>query len=285
MLHSDLSNGTQMYRRLILIIFTTTAVISSVYAFFLLQHILIVYPPGHLLPVAVAAEISFLIPMWMVLIWKYIQGEKTILPIAGIIIILWLIPQITFIACIEYDYRTIESEYEIFTLGELRTGDDPYAASWNVSLKYLHTFSSSGNDIRNPVPLRSIYPENQVFGYHILLHHYLFRMDGFEKLTVVDRRGNCSEFARAVSFLINRTLQIPSRLVILYGYDHKFAEVKIGKDWLIVDPLKTTPKKPVWAAEYADYLNSSHPSVYNQITGISSADRQSLLSGHGFKEA
>lgn len=269
-------------RYCISIVLAAAAVIVSAYAFFLLQHIMIIFPPVHLLPIAVAAAISLLIPAWMVLLWGYLKGESGILPPAAIIMILWLAPQLMFIADVELEYGAVEENYTAFAAGELRAGEDLSAVAWNISKEYLGSFSSSGNDINNPVPVRSVFPENGVYAFHLLLYHYMFGMDGLEKLTVADGRGNCSEYARAVSFLVNRTLDIPVRFVILYGYDHKFAEAETGDGWLVLDPLKTTPGFPVPAGDYAGHLSASSPAVYEQVTGISSEDGQSLLSVHGF---
>ena len=282
---STLSNDRQVYRLLILILLFVAALIVSAYAIFLLQHILIIYPAIHILTLAIAVEISLLIPVWIVLLVGYVKGESIILSIAGVIIILWLAPQATFIASVEYDYNAVENEYGSFTSGEHKAGDEVSTVAWNISKKYLDSFSSCRNDIRNPVPVRSIYPENEVYGFHLLLYHYLFGMNGLDKLTAADGRGNCSEYAKSVSLLVNRTLKAPSRFVILHGYDHKFAEVLTEKGWLILDPLKTTPDSPVMAGDYAEHLNRSNPLVYNSINGISSADGQSLLLNHGFKEA
>jgi len=265
--------------------FGAIGVIVSAYAFFLLQHILIIYPAIHILPLTVAVEISLLVPLCIVLLIGYMKGRSGILPLAGVIIILWLAPQAVFIASVEYDYSAVESEYGIFTAGELKAGDENSAVAWNISKKYLESFSSCGNDIRNPVPVRSIFPENGVYGFHFLLYHYLFGMDGLEKLTAADGRGNCSEYARAISYLVNRTLKAPSRFVIMYGYDHKFAEVKTEEGWFILDPIKTTPKYPVRAEDYAEYLKISNPLIYEQVTGIGSTEGESLLLVHGFKVA
>jgi hypothetical protein len=279
---SALPDERQVYRHLVSVVFAAAAIIVSAYAFFLLQHILIIFPAGHLLSLSVAVEISLLVPLWMVLLWRYVRGESSILEPAAILVILWLAPQVTFIACVESEYGAVENDYADFAAGELNAGADISATAWKMSEKYLRTFSSSGNDIRNPVPVRSIFPGNGVYGFHLLLYHYLFETGGLEKLTVADGRGNCSEYATAVSFLVNKTLGIPSRFVIMYGCDHKFAEVKTGEGWLILDPLKTTPEGPVRAEDYARHLNNSNPPVYEQITGICSTDGESLLSVHGF---
>lgn len=281
---STLSGERQTYRFIFSVVFAAAAVLVSAYAFFLLQHILIIFPVAHILPLTVAIEISLLIPLWIVLLTGFLKGRSGILPLAGVVIILWLIPQVTFIACVEYDYRAVENEYMVFASGELNDGYDLSAVAWNISKKYLVTFSSSQNDIRNPVPVRSIYPENGVYSFHLLLYHYLFGMEGLEKLTAADGRGNCSEYARAVLYLVNRTLEVPSRFVIMYGYDHKFAEIKAEEGWLILDPIKTTPESPVRAEDYAEYLQISNPRVYEQVRGICSTDGESLLSVHGFKE-
>ena len=265
------------------ILFGAIAVIVSAYAFFLLEHILIIYPPDHILPLAIAVEISVLIPLWIVLLFGYLKGKSGILPFALVLLFLWLIPQFTFILNVETDYRALEDDYTTFVSGELRAGKSDSAIAWNISKKYLESFSSSGNDIRNPVPVRSVFPENGIYAFHMLLYQYLFNMDGLEKLTAADGRGNCSEYAGAVSYLVNRTLEVPSRFVIIYGYDHKFAEVKTEDGWIILDPIKTTPEHPVRTEDYAEFIQISNPLIYKQITGISSTEGVSLLSVHGFK--
>ncbi|MBN1432555.1 MAG: transglutaminase domain-containing protein [Methanomicrobiaceae archaeon] len=266
------------------ILFGAIAVIVSAYAFFLLEHILIIYPAAHILPLVVAVEISLLIPIWIFLLFGYLKGKSAILPLALVLLSLWLIPQFTFILNVEADYRALEDDYMTFVSDGFRAGESNSPIAWNISKKYLESFSSSGNNIRNPVPVRSVFPENGVYGFHLLLHHYLFNMDGLERLITADGRGNCSEYAGAIAYLANRTLEVPSRFVIMYGYDHKFAEIKTEEGWLILDPIKTTPESPVKAEDYAEYLLNSNPLVYEELTGISSTDGVSLLLVHGFKE-
>ena len=268
-------------RSMVFVFLGTVAVIVSVYAVFLLWNILIIFPAHHLLPLTVAIEISILVPLWIVLLPGYLKTETAILPLAGIIIILWLAPQVTFILDVEAEYGAMEDDYRIFVEDQLRAGDDPSAVAWNLSKEHLNSFFSSGNDIRNPVPVRSIFPGNGLYKFHLLLYHYLFDRNGLEKLTATDGRGNCSEYARAVAYLVNRTMDIPARFVIMYGYDHKFVEVLTKEGWIILDPLKTVDG-PVRAEEYAEYLRDSNPAMYEQVTGICSTDGNSLLSAHGF---
>ncbi|ADN35613.1 transglutaminase domain protein [Methanolacinia petrolearia DSM 11571] len=276
------SISDDILKRTVIFVFLGTAVvIVSAYALFLLQNILIIFPADHPLPLAVAIEIALLVPVLIVLLWRYLEDGKGILPLAGIIIILWLAPQATFILDIEAGYRTIEKDYRMFAKEQLQAGDDKSATAWNISTRYLDSFSSSGNDIRNPVPVRSIFPGNGVYRFHLLLYHYLFDMNGLEKLTAVDGRGNCSEYARAVAFLVNRTMDIPTRFVIMYGYDHKFAEALTEEGWIVLDPLKTIDR-PVRAEYYSEYLRNSNRAIYEKVTGICSADGENLSSAHGF---
>ncbi|WP_048150087.1 transglutaminase domain-containing protein [Methanolacinia paynteri] len=269
-------------RYAVFVVLTAVAVIISAYAVFLLQNILIIFPADHPLPLAVATEISLLVPVMIVLLWKYLMTGKGILQLAGVIIILWLAPQVTFVLDVEAEYGAVKEDYRIFAEERLDAANDQSAVAWNISKRYLDSFSSSGNDIRSPVPVRSIFPGNGVYAFHLLLYHYLFDMNGLEKLTAVDGRGNCSEYAVAVAFLVNRTMNLPARFVIMYGYDHKFAEALTEDGWIILDPLKTTSDRPVGAEEYAEYLGSSKPAIYEQVTGIISVDGENLSSAHGF---
>ena len=268
-------------RSAVFVVFTAAAFIVSAYAIFLLQNILIIFPADHPLPLAVAIEIVLLVPVLVVLLWKYLKDGAGILPLSGILLILWLAPQVAFILDIEAEYGAVEDDYRIFAEDQFQAGGDPTAVAWNISKRYLDSFSSSGNDIGNPAPVRSVFPGNGVYAFHLLLYHYLFDMDGLEKLTAADGRGNCSEYARAVAYLVNRTTDIPTRSVIMHGYDHKFAEALTEDGWIILDPLMTVDK-PVRAEDYAEYLRDSNPVIYGQVTGICSADGENLSLAHGF---
>ena len=79
---------------------------------------------------------------------------------------------------------------------------------------------------------------------------------------------------------MNRTMDIPTRFVVMYGYDHKFAEALTKDGWIILDPLKTVDR-PIRAKEYAEYLSNSNQAIYEQVTGISSGDGENLSSAHG----
>ena len=118
--------------------------------------------------------------MLIVLLWRYLEDGKEILPLAGVIVLLWLAPQATFIPDNEAKYGAVEKDYRIFAEEQFDAVSDQSAVTWNISKRYLDSFSSSVNEIMNPVPLRSIFPGNRVYAFHLLLYHYLFDMGGLD---------------------------------------------------------------------------------------------------------
>ena len=225
-------------------------IVSLAYAVFLLEHINIIYGIFHILSLSVLWEITALAILSLIFLFRFFFKKTSLTPVIILVFLLWIIPQLTFISFIEYEYNPVETNYFDLANDKKASGDTNVAKAWNISKKYLDSFSSSQNDIKIPVPIRCLYEDNIVLKMNSFLHIYLFYYQGLEKLTVTDKRGNCSEFARAVAYISNKTLGMQTRIVEISGYNHKIAEVKEDDEWYVLDPLKTTPDSPVLESSY-----------------------------------
>lgn len=254
----------------------------SAYALFLLWHISIIYGISHILPSAVLLEITALTILSFIFLYRFFFKKTSLAPVLIFVFLLWILPKLTFIICIESEYSSIEKEFSDFAEEKKASGNSKAALAWNISKKYLESFSSSQNNIKIPVPVRCIYEENIVLKANSVVYCYLFCCEGLEKLTAADKRGNCSEYALAVAYISNRTAGVQARIVVISGCDHKIAEVKSDDGWYVIDPLKTTPDYPVLISDYKSELLKKFPEIYEKVVSVRTKNGVSLAKSHGF---
>lgn len=128
--------------------------------------------------------------------------------------------------------------------------------------------------LSNPVLLKFISP---------FFWLYLKWLDGYEKLIVPQKKGNCGEFAIAIKILLRDVAGLNTRKVIMEGFDHAFPEVYWNGSWWVFDAIFTTPKYPVKAGNYAEYLKENERNVYECLGNLKDSETgTSVLAEHGF---
>ena len=121
-------------------------------------------------------------------------------------------------------------------------------------------------------------------GFTPLFWLYLEWFDGLEKLIVVQKKGNCGEFAVAIKTLLRDVTGLKTRVISMEGFDHAFPEVYWNGSWWVFDAIFTTPKYPVRAENYTSYLKENKRNVYECLRNLKDGETgTSVLAEHGFK--
>ncbi|WP_317137239.1 hypothetical protein [Methanochimaera problematica] len=187
------------------------------------------------------------------------------------------------IAEIESEYKTIKEDYSSLFDNEIKNGKDPLNSAWGVTDTYFQNFETAWRKPDSPIPARTIYPENSVLKFHFILYHYLFNMNGKEKVFTIFKTGNCSEFAVSISYLINDITGLKTRIITMEGVDHTYPETEYNNQWYVFDRILTTVKYPVLSENYSSYLSGNKPVIYGNIANlIDSVTKKSYLKEHGF---
>jgi hypothetical protein len=74
-------------------------------------------------------------------------------------------------------------------------------------------------------------------GFTPLFAAYLEWFGGFEKLIVLQKQGNCGEFAIAIKTLLRDVTGLETRKVDMEGFDHTFPEVYWNGSWWVFDGI------------------------------------------------
>ena len=121
-------------------------------------------------------------------------------------------------------------------------------------------------------------------GFTLLFLVYLEWFDGYEKLVVIQKKGNCGEFAIAIKTLLRDVTGLKTRIVHMEGFDHAFPQVYWNGSWWVLDAIFTTPDDPVKAGRYANYLKENKRFVYDNLYNLKEDETGiSILAEHGFK--
>ena len=99
---------------------------------------------------------------------------------------------------------------------------------------------------------------------------------------MLQKKGNCEEFAIAIKTLLHDITGLKTRVIHMEGFDHAFPEVYWNGSWWVFDGIFTTPNSPVKAENYAKYLKRKHRIVYENLYNLKE-DGISVLDEHGFK--
>ena len=205
-----------------------------------------------------------------------------ILRLATVMLILfWLFTQVLTIIAIESEYHTVVSEYSQFLKENPANG---LSSSWAVVAKYKNEFD--GTYGRNEsLPNRVLFSNSGFYlGFTPLFLVYLEWFDGYEKLVVIQKKGNCGEFAIAIKTLLRDVTGLKTRIVHMEGLDHAFPEVYWNGSWWVFDAIFTTPDYPVKAGRYANYLKENKRDVYYNLYNLKEDETgTSVLAEHGFK--
>lgn len=172
--------------------------------------------------------------------------------IMALFIIFWFLSQITMLVAVEFEYRGTVNEYAQFFKENLKE-KSKMDSSWAVVVAYRDEFEGTyGSD--ETLPNRIITRDSGFYlGFTPLFAAYLVWFDGYEKLIVLQKKGNCGEFAIAIKTFLRDVTGLETRKVNMEGFDHAFPEIYWNGSWWVFDGIFTTPSYPVKAESYAEY--------------------------------
>ncbi len=252
-----------------------------------LNELLIVY----LLVVLVVSAILSLIFVYRTPVGsKFLKSNKSLKIVVTIVLVtiglFWLFTQINqtpIIIALEFKYHNVVSEYSQFLSSNPA---DELNSSWAVVVKYKNEFD--GTYGRN-----EILPNRELVGNSVypiifnILYVYLVWFDGYGKLVVLQKKGNCEEFAIAIKTLLRDAAELKTRTVSMEGVDHAYPEVYWNGSWWVFDAIFTTPEYPVKAGDYAEYLKENKleyiRNVYECLSNLKESETgKYVLAEHGF---
>lgn len=154
--------------------------------------------------------------------------------------------------------------------------------SWNLTNAYGKDYLSTYHAKDNPNPARKL-ANFCINPMYYLIYDYYFYNSGYSKVSLLKQTGSCGEFSQAIIYLINSTMDLPTRSVHFFGLDHEFPEIYVNDDWYIFDYTYTTQGYPVKAEDYAQYINEKKCKESRCIADIKPRiGGDSLLAAHGF---
>ncbi len=192
---------------------------------------------------------------------------------ARVILVFWIILQISAITLIEIDYNNLKASLNPPVHDEINS-------SWTIVTQYRELFEGTyGKNVS--LPNRCL-KSNPLIGSTPIFWAYL-SCGGYEKLVAIQRKGCCGEFATAINTLLHDIIGVRTRVVHMEGIDHAFPEIYLNGSWWVLDAIYTTPNFLVKAESYARYLEENKRDVYENISNIIDAKGKSLLVEHGFE--
>ena len=207
--------------------------------------------------------------------------EKLLLVLYISLLTFWIVSQVVLVLSIEIGYVGVKSYYSQEYQKNLEIRGDKLNATWYITALYRAEFSATYGTLNATVPNRVIQNLGSMLLFAPILGAYLSELDGFSKLIVVQKKGNCEEFAKAISFLLNNVGGLQTRIISMEGIDHAFPEVYVDGKWWVFDKIYTTPDYPVEASRYASHLENKGMAKYVANLKIKDTDK-SVLSEHGF---
>jgi hypothetical protein len=189
---------------------------------------------------------------------------------------------LSIIGGLNYEYTHIEEKYsESYNQYLITHPSDFLNASWNLTRKFHDSFLGTYGIQGSFLPDRSLSTSYIPF-INPLLDNYFNNQNGYQKLLIVQQRGNCGEFSQSITFLLNDTTHFPTRFVNIEGIDHMMPEIEIDNQWWIVDKVFLTPERPINSNNFSSYIDKS---IRDNIANLhSSTNEKSLLKQHGFNE-
>lgn len=208
------------------------------------------------------------------------KKKQTALCVIFFLLFIWTVPQLFTIITIENEANQQIDNYSVLAENTLK--GEPLLVSWNLTSAYdsgyLRTYHAK--DKSNPARELANCCLNP---FYYFIYDYYFHNSGYGKVSLLKQTGNCGEFSQAIIYLINSTMELPTRSVHFEGLDHEFPEVYVNDDWYIFDYTYTTQGYPVKAEDYAQYMNKKKCEESHCIADIKLIPGgDSLLNEHGF---
>ena len=131
-------------------------------------------------------------------------------------------------------------------------------SSWAVAAKYEDGFE--GTYERNEsLPSRVLFSNSGFYlGFTPLFLTYLEWFDGYEKLIVLQKKGNCGELAIAIKTFLRDVTGLKTRVIHMEGFDHAFPEVYWNGSWWVFDAIFTTPSVQKMVTKYFELWRFSY---------------------------
>lgn len=199
-----------------------------------------------------------------------------------IIFSLWLVSQLCVIVAIENDSLNEVNKYA--EIADKNLKGDTLAICWNLTSAYRSDYTSTYRVKDKTSSARKISECCANILYPLIYWYYKYDY-GYEKAALFGYSGNCGEFSRAITYLINTTMEVPTRSIHFKGFDHEFPELYINNDWYVFDYTFTTPSSPIKIKDYSQYLANKVDNIYNCTADLTTMNEDnSLLTEHGFNK-
>jgi len=208
--------------------------------------------------------------------------KTTTIKILIVFVIIWLAFQFSIIGGLQYEYSKISENYSNnYHAFLIKHPDDFLNASWDLTQKYYDSFFGTYGVQGSYLPDRSL-AATHIPLINPFLDYYFDNMNGYQKLLIVQQKGNCGEFSQSIVFLLNDTTHFPTKLINFEGIDHMMPEIEINNQWWVVDKVFLTHEKPINSYNLSNYIGED---IRNNIAFIYSSNKEnSLLKQHGFNE-
>lgn len=272
----DVEIGKIILPSLPIMVFIVFVEVPVLYVVYPLIEILTIYP--------LLISLIFSMVIFAYKIWKSERSLKAILrQTITMFVIFWLLVQISMVIATEFEYHDSVNEYSQFFKENLRE-HDTLNSSWVVAAKYRDEFEGTYGS-NETQPNRIITRDSGLYlGFTPLLLTYFMGFGGLEKLIVVQKKGNCEEFASAIKTLLRDVTGLKTRVLHMEGFDHAFPEIYWNESWWVFDAIFTTPNFPVRVEKYAEYLKENYRTVYENLYNLRDGETGfSVLAEHGFK--
>jgi len=264
-------------------------------AFFLLIFVLLSVNPiwqyyGEIYGMILGVIVFFGLLIFLIYISKkkLFLNKDHILVNIGIVLLLvitLIFPQLFVINAIENESGIELSKYSVLA-NEVFHGDD-ISICWNLTNVYYNKYDSAFHFKNKTIPARNlakqcVKPVYSPYLYYFIYNFYIYDQ-GYGKAALLTERGNCGEFSQAIVYMINATMNLPTRSLHFQGQDHELPEILINGSWYVFDRTFTTQSYPVKSEDYAAYIKEKDESFFNNIANIKKIRSDVyLLEEHGF---
>jgi len=186
--------------------------------------------------------------------WEDLHLGK-LLRFLGIMLLVILLLNVTIYLASDVSYTSALEKFKSNIEDSISVSD--LDAAWFLARIYYDEFEFTYRKI--------IFKPRQVI---IALPNLIFNLELASKIAVISKTGACFDFAVGVTKLMEDVYGYEARVISFVGYDHAVPEVKINGTWYVIDISFTTRSGPIKADDYASYLKSRYPKIYNSITGM-----------------
>jgi hypothetical protein len=217
---------------------------------------------------------------------KYLNKSEnkraTTIKILIIFCVIWLAFQFSIIGGLNYEYQQISESYSVRYNQYLTTHPNDYVnASWDITERFRDIFLGTYGVQGTILPDRSL-SATYLPIINPFLDNFFNNQNGYQKMLIVQQKGNCGEFAQSITFLLNDTTHLPTRFISFEGIDHMMPEIEVNNQWWVMDKVFLTPEKPIISSAFSNYIDES---IRKNIANMnSSTNENSLLKQHGFNE-